>query len=162
MTPSGGNTELRERLFGHSHFLCVHFCVSFFLMSPAVDQVDRVDRLPPSLTTRRSPSTVVELASGRYGIFITSKHLQASDPDSPVEELEFSIARPPHFGYLENGLTGGPSVESSCPAMSSMEMLCVQSDEKVLSQQELTSKVASPSGTWTSALWCSSSRPTWR
>nr|XP_040040685.1 FRAS1-related extracellular matrix protein 1b isoform X1 [Gasterosteus aculeatus aculeatus] len=69
-------------------------------------QVDRVDRLPPSLTTRRSPSTVVELASGRYGIFITSKHLQASDPDSPVEELEFSIARPPHFGYLENGLTG--------------------------------------------------------
>ncbi|KAM8875399.1 FRAS1-related extracellular matrix protein 1b [Spinachia spinachia] len=69
-------------------------------------QVDRVDRLPPSLTTRRSPSTVVELASGRYGIFITAKNLQASDPDSPVEELEFSIARPPLFGYLENALTG--------------------------------------------------------
>ncbi|XP_010778118.1 FRAS1-related extracellular matrix protein 1-like, partial [Notothenia coriiceps] len=69
-------------------------------------QVDRVDRLPPSLSTRRIPSTVVGLGGGRYGIFITSKHLQASDPDSPAEELEFSISRPPQFGYLENALTG--------------------------------------------------------
>lgn len=69
-------------------------------------QVNRVDRAPPSLTTRRSPSTVVELGGGRYGIFITSKHLQASDPDSPTEQLEFSIVRPPNFGYLENVLTG--------------------------------------------------------
>ncbi|KAM7012171.1 LOW QUALITY PROTEIN: FRAS1-related extracellular matrix protein 1b [Tautogolabrus adspersus] len=69
-------------------------------------QVQRVDRTPPSLTTRRSPSTVVDLGGGRYGVFITSKHLQASDPDSPTEELEFSITRSPHFGYLENALTG--------------------------------------------------------
>ncbi|XP_065812340.1 LOW QUALITY PROTEIN: FRAS1-related extracellular matrix protein 1b [Labrus bergylta] len=69
-------------------------------------QVQRVDRTPPSLTTRRSPSTVVDLGGGRYGVFITSKHLQASDPDSPAEELEFSITRPPHFGYLENAVTG--------------------------------------------------------
>ncbi|XP_069376243.1 FRAS1-related extracellular matrix protein 1b isoform X2 [Paralichthys olivaceus] len=70
-------------------------------------QVDRVDRTPPSLTTRRSPSTVVDLGAGRYGIFITNKHLQASDPDSPTEELQFSISRPPHFGFLENAVTGG-------------------------------------------------------
>uniref|UniRef100_A0A4W6CZ86 Fras1 related extracellular matrix 1b n=1 Tax=Lates calcarifer TaxID=8187 RepID=A0A4W6CZ86_LATCA len=57
-------------------------------------------------TSQRSPSTVVDLGGGRYGIFITNKHLQASDPDSPTEELEFSISRPPHFGYLENALTG--------------------------------------------------------
>ncbi|KAF1385246.1 hypothetical protein PFLUV_G00105740 [Perca fluviatilis] len=69
-------------------------------------QVDRVDRTPPSLTTKRSPSTVVDLGAGRYGILITSKHLQASDPDSPAEQLEFSISRPPNFGYLENALTG--------------------------------------------------------
>lgn len=80
--------------------LCFSCCV----------QVDRVDRTPPSLTTRRSPSTVVDLGGGRYGIFITNKHLQASDPDSPTEELEFSISRPPHFGYLENALTGGLAV----------------------------------------------------
>ncbi|KAM3619849.1 uncharacterized protein V6R79_014624 [Siganus canaliculatus] len=69
-------------------------------------QVEQVDRTPPSLATRRSPSTVVDLGGGRYGVFITSKHLQASDPDSPTEELEFSITRPPHFGYLENAVTG--------------------------------------------------------
>ncbi|XP_008336132.1 FRAS1-related extracellular matrix protein 1b [Cynoglossus semilaevis] len=70
-------------------------------------QVDQVDRTPPSLTTRRSPSTVVDLGGGRYGIFITNKHLQASDPDSPTEELDFSISRPPYFGHLENTVTGG-------------------------------------------------------
>ncbi|KAM9831469.1 FRAS1-related extracellular matrix protein 1b [Neosynchiropus ocellatus] len=70
-------------------------------------QVERVDRTPPSLTTRRSPSSVVQLDDGRFGIFVTSKHLQAADPDSPTEELEFSITRAPHFGYLENSLTGG-------------------------------------------------------
>lgn len=66
-----------------------------------------MDRTPPSLTTRRSPSTVVDLGGGRYGIFITNKHLQASDPDSPTEELDFSISRPPYFGHLENTVTGG-------------------------------------------------------
>lgn len=65
-----------------------------------------MDRTPPSLTTRQSPSTVVDLGGGRHGVFITSNHLQASDRDSPTEELEFSIVRPPLFGYLENALTG--------------------------------------------------------
>ncbi|KAF7644125.1 hypothetical protein LDENG_00227060, partial [Lucifuga dentata] len=68
--------------------------------------VDRVDRNLPSLATVRSPSTVVDQGGGRYGIFITSRHLQASDPDSPSQELQFSITRPPHFGYLENAVTG--------------------------------------------------------
>uniref|UniRef100_A0A3P8UIS6 Fras1 related extracellular matrix 1b n=1 Tax=Cynoglossus semilaevis TaxID=244447 RepID=A0A3P8UIS6_CYNSE len=72
-----------------------------------IQQVDQVDRTPPSLTTRRSPSTVVDLGGGRYGIFITNKHLQASDPDSPTEELDFSISRPPYFGHLENTVTRG-------------------------------------------------------
>lgn len=74
-------------------------------------QVEQVDRTPPSLTTRLSPTTVVDLGEGRYGIFITSKHLQASDRDSPTEELEFSISRAPHFGYLENAVTGEPKVQ---------------------------------------------------
>uniref|UniRef100_A0A3B5APF7 FRAS1-related extracellular matrix protein 1-like n=1 Tax=Stegastes partitus TaxID=144197 RepID=A0A3B5APF7_9TELE len=57
-----------------------------------IQQVDRVDRTPPSLTSNNSPSSVVDLGAGRYGIFITNKHLQASDPDSNTEELQFSIA----------------------------------------------------------------------
>ncbi|XP_061834466.1 FRAS1-related extracellular matrix protein 1b [Nerophis lumbriciformis] len=69
-------------------------------------QVEQVDRSPPSLTTRGSPSEVAELSDGRFVIFITSRHLQAADSDSPVDELQFSVIRPPHFGYLENILTG--------------------------------------------------------
>ncbi|XP_056132911.1 FRAS1-related extracellular matrix protein 1b [Lampris incognitus] len=69
-------------------------------------QVERVDRSPPELTARQSPSSVVGLEGGRLGIFITSRHLMASDPDSPAHLLQFIITRPPHFGYLENSLTG--------------------------------------------------------
>ncbi|CAF89138.1 unnamed protein product, partial [Tetraodon nigroviridis] len=46
-------------------------------------QVNHLDRKPPTLTTRGSPSTVADLGGGRYGIFITSRHLQVSDGDSP-------------------------------------------------------------------------------
>uniref|UniRef100_A0A8C7RB87 Fras1 related extracellular matrix 1b n=1 Tax=Oncorhynchus mykiss TaxID=8022 RepID=A0A8C7RB87_ONCMY len=72
-------------------------------------QVEHVDRNPPSLVTKRIPSTVENLSEGpgdKQGIYITSRDLQASDPDSPAQELEFTITRPPHFGYLENSLTG--------------------------------------------------------
>ena len=89
--------KYKDRSLRLSDLLCSSRCV----------QVDRVDRTPPTLTARRSPSTVADLGGGRQGIVITNKHLQASDPDSPTEELEFSISRPPHFGYLENALTGG-------------------------------------------------------
>uniref|UniRef100_A0A7N8XN69 Fras1 related extracellular matrix 1b n=1 Tax=Mastacembelus armatus TaxID=205130 RepID=A0A7N8XN69_9TELE len=51
-------------------------------------------------------TSLVDLGGERYGLFITNKHLQGFDPDSPTEELEFSIIRPPHFGYLENAHTG--------------------------------------------------------
>ncbi|KAG7487845.1 hypothetical protein MATL_G00027620 [Megalops atlanticus] len=70
-------------------------------------QVDHVDKTPPTLVTKRTPSTVENLQGGKQGIYITSRDLQASDPDSPNQELEFTILRPPHFGHLENALTGG-------------------------------------------------------
>ncbi|MEQ2300727.1 hypothetical protein AMECASPLE_028822 [Ameca splendens] len=69
-------------------------------------QVEKVDRTFPSLSHMESPSTIVDLGAGRYGIFITSRHLQGSDPDSPLEQLEFFIIRPPQFGFLENAATG--------------------------------------------------------
>uniref|UniRef100_A0A4W5RFZ9 Fras1 related extracellular matrix 1b n=1 Tax=Hucho hucho TaxID=62062 RepID=A0A4W5RFZ9_9TELE len=72
-------------------------------------QVAHVDRTPPSLVTKRIPSAVENLSGGpgdKQGIYITSRDLQVSDPDSPAQELEFTITRPPHFGYLENSLTG--------------------------------------------------------
>lgn len=71
-----------------------------------LDQVEQVDRVAPSLDHLESPSTVTDLGAGRYGIFITSRHLRGSDPDSPAELLEFSIITPPQFGSLENAATG--------------------------------------------------------
>ncbi|KAJ8277504.1 hypothetical protein GJAV_G00075890 [Gymnothorax javanicus] len=70
-------------------------------------EVEHVDKAPPSLSIKRMPSAVENLQEGKQGIYITSQDLQASDPDSPNAELEFTILRSPHFGYLENALTGG-------------------------------------------------------
>lgn len=68
--------------------------------------MSRLDRTAPTLTTRGSPSTVAGLGGGRYGIFITSRHLRVSDGDSPAAAVEFTIIAPPRFGYLENVQTG--------------------------------------------------------
>ncbi|KAJ7993225.1 hypothetical protein DPEC_G00270240 [Dallia pectoralis] len=72
-------------------------------------QVERVDKNPPRLETKSIPSTVENLSVGsgvKQVIYLTPRDLQASDPDSPTGELEFTIMRPPHFGFLENALTG--------------------------------------------------------
>ncbi|XP_051549151.1 FRAS1-related extracellular matrix protein 1b isoform X2 [Myxocyprinus asiaticus] len=69
-------------------------------------QIEILDKTPPNLVNKQIPSTVENLSDGKQVIYITSKELQASDPDSPVDTLEFTITRPPHFGYLENALTG--------------------------------------------------------
>lgn len=81
-----------------------------FAVCLLIAQVEVADRAPPSLTTRRSPSTVVSLSGGRHGVFITSAHLAASDRDSPAEQLQFSVTAAPRFGHLENHRTG----ESVC------------------------------------------------
>ncbi|KAK9967605.1 hypothetical protein ABG768_001992 [Culter alburnus] len=69
-------------------------------------QIEIMDKTPPSIVNKGIPSTVENLPDGKQGIYITFKELQASDPDSPDDMLEFTITRPPHFGYLENALTG--------------------------------------------------------
>ncbi|XP_036442581.1 FRAS1-related extracellular matrix protein 1b isoform X2 [Colossoma macropomum] len=70
-------------------------------------QIEVIDKTPPRLVNKGTPSTVENLQDDKHGIYITTKELQASDPDSPDQELEFIITRPPHFGYLENAITGG-------------------------------------------------------
>ncbi|KAB5559145.1 hypothetical protein PHYPO_G00025590 [Pangasianodon hypophthalmus] len=70
-------------------------------------QIEVLDKTPPHIVTKGTPSTVEYLQNNQHGIYITSKDLQASDPDSPYQEVEFIITRPPRFGYLENAITGG-------------------------------------------------------
>ncbi|XP_026054147.1 FRAS1-related extracellular matrix protein 1-like [Carassius auratus] len=69
-------------------------------------QIEILDKTPPSIVNKGIASTVENLQDGKQGIYVTSKELRASDPDSPDDTLEFTITRPPHFGYLENVLTG--------------------------------------------------------
>lgn len=69
-------------------------------------QIEVLDKTPPHIVTKGTPSTVEYLQNNQQGIYITPKYLQTSDPDSPNQALEFIITRPPHFGYLENAITG--------------------------------------------------------
>ncbi|XP_060797324.1 FRAS1-related extracellular matrix protein 1b isoform X2 [Neoarius graeffei] len=70
-------------------------------------QIEVLDKTPPHIVSKGTPSTVEYLQNNQHGISITSKDLQATDPDSFNQELEFIITRPPQFGYLENAITGG-------------------------------------------------------
>ncbi|XP_060735779.1 FRAS1-related extracellular matrix protein 1b [Tachysurus vachellii] len=70
-------------------------------------QIEVLDKNPPHIVTKGIPSTVEYLQNNQQGIYITPKYLKASDPDSPHQMLEFIITQPPHFGYLENTITGG-------------------------------------------------------
>ncbi|XP_006881415.1 PREDICTED: FRAS1-related extracellular matrix protein 1 [Elephantulus edwardii] len=74
--------------------------VSFFI------QVDPLDRRAPQLVHSHSPSQVGLLKNGCYGIYITSRVLKASDPDTADEEIIFKILRGPQHGHLENTTTG--------------------------------------------------------
>nr|XP_055068360.1 FRAS1-related extracellular matrix protein 1-like [Misgurnus anguillicaudatus] len=69
-------------------------------------QIEILDKTPPNIVHRGVPSTVESIQDGKQCIYITTKELQATDPDSPDDALEFTIIRPPHFGYFENALTG--------------------------------------------------------
>lgn len=116
--------------------------------------MSRLDRTPPVLTTRGSPSTITDLGGGRYGIFITSQHLRAWDRDSPAAALEFTIIGPPRFGSLENLQTG----EASC---SSTLVVVLPGQSQTCVLQGRPSEGASRSRTWTAAPSSTWSRRTW-
>lgn len=69
-------------------------------------QVDQLDRTAPHITHLHSPSQVGLLKNGCYGIYITSRVLKASDPDTDDNQIIFKILRGPHHGHLENTTTG--------------------------------------------------------
>ncbi|XP_062868751.1 FRAS1-related extracellular matrix protein 1b [Trichomycterus rosablanca] len=70
-------------------------------------QINILDKTPPHLVNKGTPSLIETLRDNQHAIYITNKHLQASDLDSSDQELEFIITRPPRSGYLENSITGG-------------------------------------------------------
>ncbi|XP_004706595.1 FRAS1-related extracellular matrix protein 1 [Echinops telfairi] len=69
-------------------------------------QVDQLDKTAPRITRLYPPSPVGLLNNGRYGIYITSHVLKASDLDTQDEQIIFQILRGPQHGHLENTTTG--------------------------------------------------------
>ncbi|XP_059839500.1 FRAS1-related extracellular matrix protein 1b [Hypanus sabinus] len=69
-------------------------------------QMEYLDKAPPFILINQSPTTVDNLRDGRFGIYITTLNLKASDLASKDEELIYMILRPPYYGYLESINTG--------------------------------------------------------
>ncbi|XP_048451321.1 FRAS1-related extracellular matrix protein 1a isoform X2 [Rhincodon typus] len=70
-------------------------------------QVDHEDKAFPRIVYLQCPSKVEVFKNQKYGIYISSRHLKASDRDSKDEELIYHILRAPNIGYLENVTAGG-------------------------------------------------------
>ncbi|KAL0970327.1 hypothetical protein UPYG_G00240500 [Umbra pygmaea] len=69
-------------------------------------QIEPLDSTAPVVVQLRSLWKAEALSDGRYGIYLSSRELRVKDADTKDEDLTFHIHRPPHFGYLENTVTG--------------------------------------------------------
>ncbi|KAM9206762.1 FRAS1-related extracellular matrix protein 1 isoform 2-T2 [Dugong dugon] len=69
---------------------------------PFTIQVDQLDKTAPKITYLHSASQVGLLKNGCYGIYITSRVLKASDPDTEDDQIIFKISRGPQHGHLVN------------------------------------------------------------
>ncbi|XP_043834239.1 FRAS1-related extracellular matrix protein 1 isoform X2 [Dromiciops gliroides] len=105
----GGNSQIDQFTFTATDRTNQGFIVDGRVLNEPVSftiQVDQLDKKAPHIIHLKYPSQVERLKNGCYGIYITSRVLKASDPDTEDNQIIFKILRGPQYGHLENTTTG--------------------------------------------------------
>ncbi|XP_031802484.1 FRAS1-related extracellular matrix protein 1 isoform X6 [Sarcophilus harrisii] len=105
----GGNSQIDQFTFVATDRTNQGFVVDGRVLNEPVSftiQVDQLDKKAPHIIHLKHPSQVELLKNGCYGIYITSRVLKASDPDTEDNQIIFKILRGPQYGHLENTTTG--------------------------------------------------------
>ncbi|XP_051843280.1 FRAS1-related extracellular matrix protein 1 [Antechinus flavipes] len=105
----GGNSQIDQFTFVATDRTNQGFVVDGKVLNEPVSftiQVDQLDKKAPHIIHLKHPSQVELLKNGCYGIYITSRVLKASDPDTEDNQIIFKILRGPQYGHLENTTTG--------------------------------------------------------
>ncbi|XP_078008613.1 FRAS1-related extracellular matrix protein 1-like [Phascolarctos cinereus] len=105
----GGNSQIDQFTFMATDGTNQGFVVNGKVLNEPVSftiQVDQLDKKAPRVIHLKYPSQVELLKNGCYGIYITSRVLKASDPDTEDNQIIFKILRGPQYGHLENTTTG--------------------------------------------------------
>ncbi|XP_044541333.1 FRAS1-related extracellular matrix protein 1-like [Gracilinanus agilis] len=105
----GGNSQVDQFTFVATDGTNQGFVVDGRVLNEPVSftiQVYQLDKKAPRIIHLQCPSQVELLKNGCYGIYITSRVLKASDPDTEDNQIIFKILRGPQYGHLENTTTG--------------------------------------------------------
>uniref|UniRef100_A0A4X2K6Y9 FRAS1-related extracellular matrix protein 1 n=1 Tax=Vombatus ursinus TaxID=29139 RepID=A0A4X2K6Y9_VOMUR len=146
----GGNSQIDQFTFMATDRTNQGFVVDGRVLNEPVSftiQVDQLDKKAPRLIHLKYPSQVELLKNGCYGIYITSRVLKASDPDTEDNQIIFKILRGPQYGHLENTTTGEFIQERfSQKDLNSKVILYVINPLSEMNSDNLEFQVTDPSG----------------
>ncbi|XP_069818077.1 FRAS1-related extracellular matrix protein 1 isoform X2 [Dendropsophus ebraccatus] len=114
---------------------------------PFIIQVDFPDDISPRLVHLFCATNVQLLDDGRYGIYITSREIKATDPLTQEEDIVFKILRTPQRGYLENVISGKFITDQFTQKdVSSRSLLYIVKPSADVCEDSMEFEVTDPSG----------------